>query len=880
MRSNRLAVIACAIALVYAAAYAAPTDRIPVSFPRAGFNASAGYSSITSAAGDSGFLVAWERKASWGEASYSYGEARLLDPDGRPLGDTVIYLPGVSNPKVLWLGGRYLVLGEKRAAWITGNGEITIFDSPIQGNSLHSAASDGTHAVAIYSGRTSPDPLMLTVIDPDANSVFGGALNRTDEVLVYAAATSAGFVVAAYSWRDGAASTMLVHPTGVEPWVTVGKVGGGPLATNGSELVWFWPYYQGIRAIRLSSRGVPLGEPVDFPNTAPPFYPQQLSAAWNGSEYVVAWQRTVIRVDAALVRSSAPVTLDGYGDVSSLVSNGRVTELAGYGNEELTGTSIDAAGTMISSTISTPTVAEQSALRAATADGVHLLAWVETLADNTTSVVMGRIDDDGLPLDGPGIILGKPGVIQSAPSVVASDQEFLVTWMERAKDESPYAGLSFAVRVMLNGVLSGDPVPLGHPYVAAAPGPFGSFLLAWVENQHVATARLHDDNTIEFLASTPDSSWTWGLLARTALIRGDAGYLLLAASNSDWAPPCYLECPTWKYAQATALSAEGYPVTELFPLTALSNRTLGSALAHSVWAFWDGTQYVAGWSDARGVMVAEISADGSRRGTPSVLYPVELSDARIIREGTHLTLAGIAKRRMPLLLTFNDRSLESVMTAPERLPNVRPDLELLGTRYGVRYFFRSNDDPAMVGSPRLYSSGMEAGGSDLHLEFVETPPFVIRFEGAIHLRLRNKTAPALVTVMGTASNECTIDEPCEIQTGEERVLKCRLTSYGSHSYRDGGPTYFVAASALATDGESQGQDNSLWAPVIVAPCGDANVDGRLGVADLFHMITIVFAGAPASHWGDMTGDGIVTVQDIVVLINALFAGQWNNITCS
>ena len=59
-----------------------------------------------------------------------------------------------------------------------------------------------------------------------------------------------------------------------------------------------------------------------------------------------------------------------------------------------------------------------------------------------------------------------------------------------------------------------------------------------------------------------------------------------------------------------------------------------------------------------------------------------------------------------------------------------------------------------------------------------------------------------------------------------------------------------------------------------SPCGDANGDGSLSVADVFYLINHLFAGGPplALGSGDVSGDGLVDVADVFYLINYLFAG--------
>jgi hypothetical protein len=72
-----------------------------------------------------------------------------------------------------------------------------------------------------------------------------------------------------------------------------------------------------------------------------------------------------------------------------------------------------------------------------------------------------------------------------------------------------------------------------------------------------------------------------------------------------------------------------------------------------------------------------------------------------------------------------------------------------------------------------------------------------------------------------------------------------------------------------------GQDGDKLGAIArrVTLSGDANGDGVLDVADIFHLINSLFAGGPASIGSaDANGDGKVTVADVFYLINYLFAG--------
>jgi hypothetical protein len=74
-----------------------------------------------------------------------------------------------------------------------------------------------------------------------------------------------------------------------------------------------------------------------------------------------------------------------------------------------------------------------------------------------------------------------------------------------------------------------------------------------------------------------------------------------------------------------------------------------------------------------------------------------------------------------------------------------------------------------------------------------------------------------------------------------------------------------------------GPDSSLagiHARVFAPPCkpGDANGDGVVDVADVFHLINFLFASGPAPVCkGNVNGDALSDVSDVFYLINYLFA---------
>jgi Right handed beta helix region/Dockerin type I domain len=101
-----------------------------------------------------------------------------------------------------------------------------------------------------------------------------------------------------------------------------------------------------------------------------------------------------------------------------------------------------------------------------------------------------------------------------------------------------------------------------------------------------------------------------------------------------------------------------------------------------------------------------------------------------------------------------------------------------------------------------------------------------------------------------------------------------------------GPTYALGSGSPAIDGGSVGgcpltdqrgvrRQTGVACDVGAyehAPCGDADGDGTVGLADVFFVINFLFAGGTKPPGlANVNGDGVVDVSDVFFLINSLFA---------
>jgi hypothetical protein len=113
------------------------------------------------------------------------------------------------------------------------------------------------------------------------------------------------------------------------------------------------------------------------------------------------------------------------------------------------------------------------------------------------------------------------------------------------------------------------------------------------------------------------------------------------------------------------------------------------------------------------------------------------------------------------------------------------------------------------------------------------------------------------------------------KTGERIGVEFQVNSYTT---LDQNSPAVVLGRSLVAAWQSQAQEPSagvgVYERVFANPCGgDVDGNGTVDVADVFYLINVLFAGAPAPGCdGDVNGDGVLDVADVFYLINYLFAG--------
>jgi hypothetical protein len=170
---------------------------------------------------------------------------------------------------------------------------------------------------------------------------------------------------------------------------------------------------------------------------------------------------------------------------------------------------------------------------------------------------------------------------------------------------------------------------------------------------------------------------------------------------------------------------------------------------------------------------------------------------------------------------------------------------------------------------------------------------------------------SIVTGNGRASGQILIDDDCSgpvLSSGDNIVVTvdaahCTVSGVYSTAFPEigllssnGGPTKTRALldnSPAKDAGPSLGCTMPGGAPLTIdqrgvhrpigakcdlgayerSPCGDANGDGSIDIADVFFLINFLFAGGPLPPGlANVNEDSAVDIADVFYLINALFAG--------
>lgn len=313
----------------------------PESISAASSVGDAGYSdSLAIAASPNGALAIWSVANSGRDFV-----ARHLDLNGHATGDAFRIIPGGSNPDVAWDGSNYLVTysvpGEVRIAFASESATSLARDMAVGPGGTSRVVSDGTTSTLAWSHPSSGTlPASHGTVDAAGIDSSGRVIStmtvshnftRQDQP---AAASAGDATLVAWTEQTGRdarsvfATRIDRDGRSLDPDVISlhdGRIQGAPaVASNGSEFLVVWPEYDQasnsnrIIGQRIANEGAPdaLGGPFEI-TALPLSYPTDVTVAWNGENYLVAWPMSFVArpdrwIETALVLPTGVVRARNY----------------------------------------------------------------------------------------------------------------------------------------------------------------------------------------------------------------------------------------------------------------------------------------------------------------------------------------------------------------------------------------------------------------------------------------------------------------------------------------------------------------------------------------------------------------------------------------
>src|SRR6185436_12815493 len=346
--------------------------------------------------------------------------ARRLNADLASVASSLLPEPIRTHASILWLGAHYAVVGDygytitsvrlDRDAHVLDAGGITIETLPITGTApAPAAATNGSDVLVAWHGAfaSSNDIALDTGIDVYGTFLSPATLQRETRTL----------------FSISAAKQFL-------PFV----------AGGGTNLLAVWSEGSGLYARRLALDGSALdAAPLRLHDQ-----PTLATAAFNGSDYIVAWAdstptsvvtRRIPREGALRAEGGGsmyglhpPLAMASNGTATLLAASSRVLQLAADG------------GFFVSPPITLTDALVGDVAIAAGANGTFLVAWgemeyIDPFYDTAQPVrVRGaRITESSLNLDPGGFaIADTPAAREGDPAVAWNGSEWLVVWSSGA----------------------------------------------------------------------------------------------------------------------------------------------------------------------------------------------------------------------------------------------------------------------------------------------------------------------------------------------------------------------------------------------------------------------------------------------------------------
>jgi len=418
------------------------------------------------------------------------------------------------------------------------------------------------------------------------------------------------------------------------------STGSAPgLASDGAGYLSLFSDNSDVRGIRVDASGKVLDLPwLNFAEE--PLAQTYPAAAFNGSDYLVAWWQFASEPDYSAIHARLvhpDGTLEGSASVRvsdidalypSVTYNGR-DFLLSYGDNDIYVARVDGDGNKVADS-EKPVTNNDTSFRSRVAAGstYSLVTWYEQ--DTNTGEIFvraARVDHDGEVIDPGGIRLSTTTNYDVDPVVAAAGDRFLVAFRS-----SPLVGGTYRVLgVLVDG--SGLDLEIEVPDIAVSRSPEAAgapsvafngeeFLVAWVderddESDFGVTLYGARVSTAGVVLDAQDRKLTDGSPRSLfsdfpQLAYGDGQYLLTFWGNG---------------IQGNVID-EGYDYGPTLGLSPLANRQSSPRVA------WNGEHYLVAWTDERegpnvySARAVRIDTSGSVLDTESISFSDEDSRAQ------------------------------------------------------------------------------------------------------------------------------------------------------------------------------------------------------------------------------------------------------------
>lgn len=441
----------------------------------------------------------------------------------------------------------------------------------------------------------------------------------------------------------------------------------------------------------------PASDPVYGSASGNQIYP---SIAWNGSNFLVAWQDSragTSDVYASRV-SSAGAVLDAGGIAVSTAANIQLHPVVAWNGSDFlvawsdyrSGTNYDAYAARVSGAgvvldaggIAVSTAANDQVPTTIASDGSSFLVVWQDTRSASFDIYASRVSGSGVVLDAAGIAVSTGGPDKGSPSVAWNGSNFLVAWEDfRSGNGDIYASRVSGAGVVLDAAGIAVSTPASGQFSPAVASDGSNFLVAWYDyrsvNGDIYAARVSGAGVV--LDAT-------GIAVSTAA--GDQLYAAVAWNGSNF-------LVAWTDNRSGA-SSDIYAsrVSSAGVVLDASGIAVSTAAGgqHRVKVASDGSNFLAAWADFRAgasdIYASRVSGAGtvldasgiavstvansqaapavawngsnflvvwqdSRSGTTSDIYASRVSGAGAILDGSGIAVSTAANQQSSPVVAWN-----------------------------------------------------------------------------------------------------------------------------------------------------------------------------------------------------------------------------------